>query len=45
VIVHFDDIGGFVDHHCLNLLFISQPKKCFVISICIIGAVVAVIVW
>jgi hypothetical protein len=23
VIVLFADIGGFVDHHCLNLLFLS----------------------
>jgi len=23
VIVHFVDIGGIVDHHCLNLLFIN----------------------
>jgi len=22
VIIHFDDIGGTVDHHCLNFLFI-----------------------
>jgi hypothetical protein len=24
-VVHYVDIGGIVDHHCLNFLFISSP--------------------
>ena len=27
VIVHFFDIGGIVDHNCLNFLFIIPCKK------------------
>jgi len=26
MVVHFVDIGGIVDHHCLNILFI---KSCY----------------
>jgi hypothetical protein len=27
VIVYIDDIGGIVDHHCLNFLFINNTKN------------------
>jgi len=27
VIVRFVDIGGIVDHHCLNFIFLLQDKK------------------
>ena len=33
VVVHFVDIGGIVDHRCLNFLFINFKQQAFVMPI------------